>query len=687
MKLSKKLFMISAGVLMAISPLAPSFNQPTTVQAADKNEQVNTLYVSRKSYIYTKNGNRTVYNGKNYISFGKRVKFLSKVSDYNGKNKYYFKDRLGNDKIASYKVFKGKAYFQIGKNAYIRVVNVSYIGNYKLYAKTATAKVSSKYATKGRQPAYDSNGNPIKDTYFKAEKRLILDGQKYIDVGNSIATFYRVKGTNKFVDEDNVSEVRQTLPFLDVKNTHVLTNKATKLYTADGKIKVTIPHTTDMVDLRKGYPLSIDEAVYLWVPSDNKVELFFRVVSGWMLAGKDYDYTDLRGYVKASDIDYNYGPAFPTPTNTSSEAEKGRNIATESDKQSLKKLINENLIDSNTYKFSPTKAQENYAGSLQYAKTVVASKTSTINEINQAEWELKMFQNALSGQKVKVANLGWIDRSTANEITRITSFSYGNANAYAISMVNHNTQLRLIEYKLLSGGGTNGTIKDTKFLDLNDYVTETDPNPTEKDGFESSLSEKDLAKNLTLQKYQKLITYNELTTALVAKKDTYVYTNKYRNNYDNVSKGNIKLTKTNQVIKQGNNLGYYAGPVVKINNQYYVMFRAKKHYFYIRADQISRDNFTNEAAYKKYNNELQKALADSPRGNVKVEIKVNTYQYDRNSYGEFRKTQFQRADNIPLNMRLPHVIKYNGEWFYTYDYPSITGLAWLAKDVKVSAND
>lgn len=671
--------MISAATLMAISPMVASSNIVTTY-AAGKQEQGNDLYVATKSYVYNKNGQRTTFEGKNYISRGKRVNFLGKVTDYSGNKKYYFKDSLGNEKLAPYKIIKGKAYFQVGKNAYIRVVNVSNIGNYNLYATNVSVTVSSKYASRNGQPAYDSNGRFIKNTYFKSNSKLTLDAEKYITVGNSVVTFYRVKGTDKFVSEQNISSVRQRLTYLE-DTTNVLTNRATKLYTANGKVKTKEAHTTTMVDLHKNYPLNVDESVYLWVPSENKAELFYRVNSAWRQTGDDYTQSDLAGYVKASDVDYDYGAKFPDSVNTANDAEMGKEVATSGNKQKLQSLIDEKLMDNNLYKFSSLEQRWNYGGALQNAKAVASSKTATINEVSAATRELQAAKSALTGQKVKVVNLGWIDNSTANDIVKIVGSSYGDVNKYRPRMVNHNTELQLIEYKLNAGGSTDGTIESTKTLQLSDFIEVTDPNPKEKAGFVSSLSANDLAKDSTLKKYQKLITYNELTTALVAKSDAAVYTNSYRNNYQNVSYGNIKLTKSNQIIKKGNNLGYYAGPVVKVNGQYYVMFRSKARYFYVRADQISQDNFTKDSGYSKYNKALQNALNTTSKSSVRINTKAGIYGYERNSYGEFKREQYYRNASNYMGIAFPHLVKYNGDWYYTAGYPSTLGSAWRAQDV------
>lgn len=44
--------------------------------------------------------------------------------------------------------------------------------------------------------------------------------------------------------------------------------------------------------------------------------------------------------------------------------------------------------------------------------------------VNQAVWELTKAQKNLSGEKVKVASLGWIDNATAAKISSAASNAY-----------------------------------------------------------------------------------------------------------------------------------------------------------------------------------------------------------------------------------------------------------------------
>lgn len=690
MKFNKKVVLILAVALMMVSPvLSMGQNLTTTVKAADDQTENNRLFIgSVKSYIYNNKGKRTTYKGKSSLKYGSRVDYLGKFSDYNGKNKYYFMDTKGYKKFASYKIIKGKAYFPIGKNAYVRVVNVAQINDRPLYAKSLSVVVSPKYVQKQGQYAFDADNNIIKGVYFKPGKKLTIDAQEYVTNGNHTDTIYRVKGTKQFIYANRLkTAVRQQLEILSTQ-THVIMNKDTHMYLANGELKTKKPNTNDRVSYRKGQRTVVDQLVYLWVPSENKAELFYRVESGWTPAGSEgYEPTTSLGYVKVSDVDYDFGPQMVDPDNTAAEAEAGKAVATSSDKAELNSLINENLEDNNLYKFSSLSQQWNYAGALQNAKEINDSKTATINEVNQAVWELKFTKNELSGEKVKIDNLGWIDNSTANKIVHTAGSSYrSNQNVrYAIDMVNHNTVLRLREFAVQSNGSDTNHLLATRELNINDYVTVTDPNPTEKAGYQSSLSEKNLTSNSTLKKYADLIDYNELTTNLVAKTNTPIYTNSYKNNYANVSKGNVNLTRTSQIIKKGNNIGYKVGPIVRVKGQYYAMVRSKKRYFYVRADAIARDNFTKDAAYKKYSKMIDDAVT-SENSTVLVTPTQNTVTYERNSYGELGSSRPYKKGTMAYYIAEPHVMKYNGEWYFISGYPTYSGTTYIAKTVKLSKN-
>lgn len=111
MKFNKKIVMASAAALMIVAPVFPmGQNLATIVNATDTQAENGQLQIV-KSYVYNNKGMRTTYKGKSTLKYGSHVDYLGKISDYNGKNKYYFKDTKGYKKFAFYKIIKGKAYF------------------------------------------------------------------------------------------------------------------------------------------------------------------------------------------------------------------------------------------------------------------------------------------------------------------------------------------------------------------------------------------------------------------------------------------------------------------------------------------------------------------------------------------------------------------------------------------------
>ena len=141
-------------------------------------------------------------------------------------------------------------------------------------------------------------------------------------------------------------------------------NTSGKIYTGDGELKTKVANTSTWIDYGKGQAVTVDRLLYLWVPSENKAELFYRLRSGYVQTGSNYSASDDAGYVKASDVDYDYGPQMVDPANTASEAEAGKAVATSSDKAELQKLIDGNLLNSNLYKLSSLGKQWDYAGVL-----------------------------------------------------------------------------------------------------------------------------------------------------------------------------------------------------------------------------------------------------------------------------------------------------------------------------------
>lgn len=115
------------------------------------------------------------------------------------------------------------------------------------------------------------------------------------------------------------------------------------------------------------------------------------------------------------------------------------------------------------------------------------------------------------------------------------------------------------------------------------------------------------------------------------------------------------------------------------------MVRSKKCYFYVRADAIARDNFTKDAAYKKYSKMIDDAVT-SENSTVLVTPTQNTVIYERNSYGELGKSRPYKKGTMAYYIAEPHVMKYNGEWYFISGYPTHSGTTYIAKTVRLSIN-
>ncbi len=241
--------------------------------------------------------------------------------------------------------------------------------------------VSSKYAQKHGQYAFDADNNVIKGVYFKPGKKLTIDAEEYVLVGNGYETIYRVKGTKQFIHADRLkTDLKQQLENISTQ-THVIANKDTHMYLANGELKTKEPNTNIRVSYRKGQRTIVDQLLFLGVLSENKAELFYRVENDWTPAGSKYEPSTSLGYVKASDVDYDYGPQMVDPVNTAAVAEAGKAVATSSDKSELNSLINENLEDNNLYKSSSLSQQWNYVGALQNVKEINSYPTIGTNYI------------------------------------------------------------------------------------------------------------------------------------------------------------------------------------------------------------------------------------------------------------------------------------------------------------------
>lgn len=73
-------------------------------------------------------------------------------------------------------------------------------------------------------------------------------------------------------------------------------------------------------DNEKGGRYKVNKLLYIWVPSENKAELFYHLVGKSVYSNQgEVQFAD--GYVKASDVRFDPNSTSLTPSNTAAEAE------------------------------------------------------------------------------------------------------------------------------------------------------------------------------------------------------------------------------------------------------------------------------------------------------------------------------------------------------------------------------
>ncbi|WP_278341271.1 FIVAR domain-containing protein [Lactobacillus acetotolerans] len=200
--------------------------------------------------------------------------------------------------------------------------------------------------------------------------------------------YYRIKGTdNAFIDGIYITNKPRQKMKLYTTYTYVHPLHDTDTYNISGENWNNIlPQNTPA--LLKENNIPVDEALYIWVPSENKAELFYHLATPSLTfqqqgikpdVYKDKNYN----YVKASDVKYISGPILK-PENTSEEAKSDIAIANTQDKQTLQKIIDqEKSIKASKNYIKYYDEANNYNNALKNAKEVNASEKSTSAEVNE----------------------------------------------------------------------------------------------------------------------------------------------------------------------------------------------------------------------------------------------------------------------------------------------------------------
>ncbi len=304
MKVNKKIMMISAATLLALSSANGIFSiSPQTVSAAkvgslklryDANQYFRNGYLDWKAGILKKGKTvkrygQPVYIGKHrYYKIGRnRYIELTDVAQIDGKKTLTFdhnakvynnqgkvlriKAIKKNTPLIFYntKTIKNTKYYRIGKNRYVKAANVGVINGETAYANQSYVTVKNNMIH-----SYTLDGMANDDTYKKGQKvqvdQYIWIPASYSDDftaanDDSPVAFYHIKGQkDSYLSELDVTP-RKAMKVLDYANLHnsyikLTDEKDMPIYDVNGApTKVVVPHAATNVFNK----LNVDRLQYI----------------------------------------------------------------------------------------------------------------------------------------------------------------------------------------------------------------------------------------------------------------------------------------------------------------------------------------------------------------------------------------------------------------------------------------
>ncbi|WP_338207093.1 SLAP domain-containing protein [Lactobacillus juensis] len=368
------------------------------------------LVLSHNSLIYTKTGKAT---GKK-LRTDAIVKYQGKAKTATKTPKYfyylndldrYFKPRY----IPTHKI-KGKYYYSLGHNRYIKAANVGYInGHIARYNGVSSATVLRNTSST--------------TVNYSAAKRKLKKGQKIkldltvipYEIDGFEGYIYRLHDhPDEYVSEYEV-KLKRNLPIIDYSDlvyTYVtpLAGNSVELYDTFGK--ATGKHIMKPTHSN----LTVDGLMYLWIPEKNKAELFYHCLNysdtnviddkqpnpipdqDSVTHSNNQKLNYGNNFIKVSDVKYVSGLKLKA-LNTIEQAKNGQRIATTADKQELLALFNEGKgLDQNA-KYD-TDLMNNYDSSLSNASAIIRSDKATIAQVAEAVWYVKTAKEQLTTMSV-----------------------------------------------------------------------------------------------------------------------------------------------------------------------------------------------------------------------------------------------------------------------------------------------
>ena len=288
-----------------------------------------TRRITHNTYIYRTSTRRTSYQNRWKLYKGQTI------TTYGG----------------SYRFKNGKHYFRVGGPAkqYVKSYNLGPViranttmapNSNNTSSNTTTNKPTDNTTTNNTQPVgneettvtvtasfnvniFDNQGNTVRRNVPKGTK-FVVDRLEVTPFADRFPTalgregLYRIKGTDTWILAVDVTAAKK-LPLHDYDlehNSYIKFPQATDLYNASGS---KINTNGDYIRKQSGQ-YKVDKLLYIWVPSENKAELFYHLVGKEVASNNGHISFD-DDYVKASDVQFMSNSKAITPSNTAAEAE------------------------------------------------------------------------------------------------------------------------------------------------------------------------------------------------------------------------------------------------------------------------------------------------------------------------------------------------------------------------------
>ncbi|WP_278963222.1 SLAP domain-containing protein [Lactobacillus apis] len=386
MKLKKRVALNAIASVLALGTFA-IVSQTNEVFAATT--ATNTMKLVHGAYVYNKNGKRLKrFQGsrsKTHLYKGATVKFANKLESIEPNTKQYFllDDDNYHQTWLPYTKTGKSYYYNIGSGGYINAANVGQINQKPLYTAEATVKVKT--------PNSFPVGRGKDNMMIKNNQKIKVDRTTLKQEDPSAVPSYRISGTKTGFLAKSVVVTPPRQKLLTFSGyTYVLVNASINTFNNKGEVRENQqPPFEAYRPFGKGDKLPVDELLYIWLPKENKAELFYHLLGDSGMGDIVYvdNSKDDLSYLKADDCKYIGGP-FLTPVNTPEQAKADTQLATSTDKSDLQKLIDQENVVKNSESYKEFK-HDGYDAALATAKKLVASDTATVMEVKQAAFVLK----------------------------------------------------------------------------------------------------------------------------------------------------------------------------------------------------------------------------------------------------------------------------------------------------------